>query len=70
MRSVISKSLVGTRRAYQTCGGCGHERIRHLAKGTGRCVKVDVLASTHDTLGFIHNDIRRCDCPAFTERKD
>lgn len=29
--------MAGTRRAYDTCAGCGHARIRHTNRGAGSC---------------------------------
>ena len=60
----MASGMVGTRRAWVTCAGCGHARIRHLARGRGKCSQA--VVTTSSTGPDAGPTITRCDCQRFT----
>lgn len=59
--------LIGTARATDRCGACGHPRLRHTDRGLNRCtVMMDSWAPTDaDTVPPARY---RCPCGHFRER--
>lgn len=61
------KALAGTREAYQSCGSCGHARIRHTCGGQCASVRVVAVLNTHGGDSGT-TTLTRCTCTRFTER--
>lgn len=56
--------MAGTRRAYETCAGCGHARIRHAIHGAGACTTVRWVVPP--TLRGAPPVAETCPCVMFT----
>lgn len=64
----MAKAMVGTRRAYDTCAGCGHARIRHSRHGYGDC-SVPVRSGHARPDGNRLLIGGRCPCTGFTQQE-
>lgn len=60
--------LIGTRRAYDRCGGCRHARIRHADRGINGCTDMVNTYRPGDSPG-LELAQERCTCPAFVEQE-
>jgi hypothetical protein len=59
------RALVGTTEAYEACGTCGHVRLHHEARGTGRCTRI-VTVQRPGRQGLAVNVPARCPCTGHT----
>jgi hypothetical protein len=58
--------ISGTRRAYDLCAGCGHARVKHLAKFPGGCTAT-VRQGYEITPAGGRTQFLPCPCPGFHE---